>query len=129
MTDAVTGKKTYGDWTTDNWALFNTPKIKGYTASLDKVIEKLVTGDTKDETVDIYYKKNPEPKKPEKPAETPKAPEEKAPEATPAQTVETPQLPTTGNEKDNAVLAAGTFATGASLLATVLKRRLRGEGK
>ena len=122
MTDAVTGKKTYGKWTTDNWDMFKTPQIAGYTPTLDEVVKKLVTGDTKDETVDIYYKKNPAPKAPEKPAETPKAPEE-AP--APAKEAPAPQLPQTGNSKDAASLAAGTFAVGTSLLATVLKRRFQ----
>lgn len=119
MTDAVTGKKTYGKWTTDNWDMFKTPQIDGYTSTLDEVAKKLVTGDTKDETVDIYYKKNPAPKAPEKPAETPKAPE--------AEPAPAPQLPQTGNSEDVAALAAGTFAAGASLLATVLKRRFQGK--
>ena len=132
-TDAVTGDKTYGDWSEDSWKLFNVPKVKGCTSSLDKVLEKLVTDSTKDETVDIYYKKNPEAKLPEKKPETPKAAKEKQSEleaqTVPAQTAEVPQLPATGNSKDNAILAAGTFAAGTSLLATVLKRRMRGSKK
>ena len=104
--------------------MFKNPQIAGYTPTLDEVVKKLVTGDTKDETVDIYYKKNPAPKAPEKPAETPKAPEAE-PAPAPAEEAPAPQLPQTGNSKDAASLAAGTFAVGTSLLATVLKRRFQ----
>lgn len=59
-------------------------------------------------------------------AETPKAPEaELAPD--PAQEVPAPQLPQTGNSEDVAALAAGTFAAGTSLFASVLKRRFKGK--
>ena len=88
--DSVTGEKTYGDWTQDKWAEFDTPALEGYTASLDKVEEKAVGGDTKDEVVDIYYNKPeepaPAPEEPAKPAEpVPAKPAEPVPaEPTPA---------------------------------------------
>lgn len=71
---AVTGKKTFGKWMTNNWDAFKTPELSGYTPALDEVVKKLVTGDMKDETVDINYEKNLAPKAPEKPdkAETQK---------------------------------------------------------
>lgn len=56
-TDAVTGEKTYGDWSKAKWDEFKSPKVKGYTASKDKAAKKTVYGDTKNDTVDIYYKK------------------------------------------------------------------------
>lgn len=144
--DSVTGGKTYGDWTQDKWAEFDTPALDGYTASLDKVEEKVVGGDTKDEVVDIYYNKPeepaPAPQEPEKPAdpvpaeptpEEPKKPAKPAPEKKEAPAPAKPkakmkttvvtttqaQLPQTGNKDDKVVKASGVLALGASLMATL----------
>lgn len=121
--DSVTGEKTYGDWTQDKWSEFDTPALEGYTASLDKVEEKVVSGDTKDEVVDIYYNKPEEPEKPAKPApEKKEAPAPAKPKAKVKTTVVTTtqaQLPQTGNKDDKVVKASGVLALGASLMATL----------
>lgn len=113
-TDAVTGEKTYGEWSKDKWDEFDSPEIKGYTASLDKVLKEIVDGNTKDKIVDIYYKKKeaPAPAKPETPAP--------AQEAAPAPAV---SLPQTGNENSVLTQASGMFAVGGSLLAAVVSRK------
>ena len=142
--DSVTGEKTYGDWTQDKWSEFDTPALEGYTASLDKVEEKAVGGDTKDEVVDIYYNKPeepaPAPQEPEKPAEPvpaeptpeePKKPAKPAPEKkeapakpkvkmkTTVVTTTQAQLPQTGNKDDTTIKTSGVLALGASLMATL----------
>ena len=55
--DAVTGKETYSDWSTENWDSFTAPAINGYTADKD-VKETVVTGDTTETTVSIVYTAN-----------------------------------------------------------------------
>lgn len=144
--DSVTGEKTYGDWTQDKWDEFNTPVLDGYTASLDKLEEKAVGGDTKDEVVDIYYNKPeepaPAPEEPASPAEPVPTKPEETPEKTekpaepaqekkeapaPAKPKEKPtvvtttqaQLPQTGNKDDKMVKTSGVLAAGASLMATL----------
>ena len=124
-TDAVTGQKTYGEWSKDKWDEFDTPEIKGYTASLDKVLKEIVDGDTKDKVVDIYYKKKEAPvsSKEEPKKEEPKQAE---PAPTPAPTPQA-SLPQTGNKDSILMQSAGMFATGASLLATVINRKKKSE--
>lgn len=53
--DEVTGKVTYGDWSTDEWASYQTPAITGYTPTRDQVAQVTVDGDTRDQTIDISY--------------------------------------------------------------------------
>ena len=53
--DGVTGAKTYGAWSTDNWDAVQIPVFAGYTASQDQVAAQLVTGEDSDQTVDVYY--------------------------------------------------------------------------
>ena len=124
-TDVVTGQKTYGEWSKDKWDEFDTPEIKGYTASLDKVLKEIVDGDTKDKVVDIYYKKKEAPvsSKEEPKKEEPKQAE---PAPTPAPTPQA-SLPQTGNKDSILMQSAGMFATGASLLATVINRKKKSE--
>ena len=55
-TDAVTGKKTYGEWTQGKWKAYDTPEVPGYTATISQIAEASVDGDTKDKTIDVYYK-------------------------------------------------------------------------
>ena len=124
-TDAVTGQKTYGEWSEDKWDEFDTPEIKGYTVSLDKVLKEIVDGDTKDKVVDIYYKKKeaPAPAKEEPKKEEPNQAE---PAPTPAPTPQA-SLPQTGNKDSILMQSAGMFVTGASLLATVINRKKKSE--
>ena len=56
--DKVNQSKTFGDWTSSQWGEKTTPKIAGYTASLDSVGQVTVDGLTKDQVVDIGYKAN-----------------------------------------------------------------------
>ena len=53
----MTGKVNYGKWTTATWQAIPVPTINGYTpsATVPKVI---VTGDTKDQTVNVTYNAN-----------------------------------------------------------------------
>ncbi|MFC7252774.1 BspA family leucine-rich repeat surface protein [Bombilactobacillus mellifer] len=53
--DGVTGAKTYGAWSTDNWDAIQIPVFAGYTASQDQVAAHQVTGEDSDQTVDVYY--------------------------------------------------------------------------
>ena len=53
--DGVTGAKTYGAWSTDNWDAIQIPVFAGYTASQDQVAAQLVTDQDSDQTVDVYY--------------------------------------------------------------------------
>ena len=53
--DGVTGAKTYGAWSTDNWEAIQIPVFAGYTASQDQVAAHQVTGEDSDQTVDVYY--------------------------------------------------------------------------
>ena len=53
--DGVTGAKTYGAWSTDNWDAIQIPVFAGYTASQDQVAAQEVTGGDSDQTVDVYY--------------------------------------------------------------------------
>ena len=54
--DQVTGQKTYGAWNTARWDKYTVPVITGYKPSMSFVAAKVVTGNSKDEQVDIYYK-------------------------------------------------------------------------
>lgn len=60
LVDNVTGKITYGNWSTDKWTEIAVPVVAGYTASQDKVAGQNVTSDTKDVTISITYKANPQ---------------------------------------------------------------------
>lgn len=56
--DEVTGKVTYSDWTTGQWASYDVPSIPGYIASQSSVAKEAVTSDTKDQTINITYTAN-----------------------------------------------------------------------
>ena len=135
-TDAVTGKKTYGDWSDGSWDKYTSPKVKGYTASKDTVGKKSVDGDTKNKTVDIYYKKK------SASASQKNGGKSTGGSSTTSTTTAAGNggsgaagttasgsgttaatLPQTGNESSIALQASGMFATGASLLATVVARK------
>ena len=53
--DGVTGAKTYGAWSTDNWDAIQIPVFAGYTASQEQVAAQLVTAQDSDQTIDVYY--------------------------------------------------------------------------
>lgn len=120
-TDAVTGEKTCGDWSKAKWDEFRSPKVKGYTASKDKVAKKTVYGDSKNDTVDIYYKKSG--------ASVQNGNSVSGQGSTPSTTslttgqASSASLPQTGNESSILMQSAGMFATSASLLATVAGRK------
>ena len=52
------GKHAHPDWTTGEWASYDVPTIPGYTASQTSVAKETVTGETKDQTVNITYTAN-----------------------------------------------------------------------
>ena len=58
--DEVTGKVTYGDWTTGSFDSYDVPSVEGYTASQDKVDTDKVTSDTQNSEVNISYTANPQ---------------------------------------------------------------------
>ena len=47
-------------WTTSEWASYDVPTIPGYTASQSQIAKTAVTGETKDQTVNITYTANPQ---------------------------------------------------------------------
>ena len=56
--DEVTGKVTYGDWSTGSFDSYVVPSVDGYTASQDKVDTATVTSDTQNSEVNITYTAN-----------------------------------------------------------------------
>ena len=58
VVDEVTGKVTYGAWSTGNWGPFTTPTIDGYTPTIASIATKPVTYGTGPESVDITYTPN-----------------------------------------------------------------------
>ena len=54
------GKDAHPAWTTGEWANYDVPTIPGYTASQSNVNKETVTGETKDQTVNITYTANPQ---------------------------------------------------------------------
>lgn len=58
VVDKVTGKVTYGAWSTGNWGPFTTPTIAGYTPTIASIATKPVTYGTDPESVDITYTPN-----------------------------------------------------------------------
>ena len=56
--DEVTGKVTYVDWTTGNWAEVTVPTVDGYTPNQTSVAAETVTDQTDDSTVNITYTAN-----------------------------------------------------------------------
>ncbi|PEG97405.1 hypothetical protein CP360_01730 [Lactobacillus sp. UMNPBX9] len=56
--DEVTGKVTYGDWTTGSFNSYDVPSVEGYTASQDKVDTDKVTSDSTNSEVNISYTAN-----------------------------------------------------------------------
>ena len=55
--DRVTGQKIYGAWNTARWSKFVVPTLTGYIPSNANVAAKAVTSASKNERIDIYYKK------------------------------------------------------------------------
>lgn len=55
--DRVTGQKIYGAWNTARWSKFVVPTLTGYIPSSANVAAKAVTSASKNERIDIYYKK------------------------------------------------------------------------
>lgn len=50
------GTQNYSEWSKDYWGEFNTPSQDiGFFNSSKKVDKQIVDGNTKDQTVDIYY--------------------------------------------------------------------------
>src|SRR5699024_7751032 len=56
--DEVTEKVTYGKWTTGQWDSYETPALKGYTASQTSVATTPVDENTKNQTVEVSYTPN-----------------------------------------------------------------------
>ncbi|WPU43516.1 mucin-binding protein [Limosilactobacillus reuteri] len=57
-TDAVTGAKTYGNWSDQSFAAVKSPELKGYTADKAQIDKQTVNGDSKDFTFTVTYTKN-----------------------------------------------------------------------
>ena len=53
--DGVTGAKTYGAWSTDNWDAVQIPVFAGYTASQEQIAAQAVDSNTTDQTINIFY--------------------------------------------------------------------------
>ena len=49
------GTKTYGEWSKDYWEEYDAPILDGRNPNYYKVVKQIVDGNTKDQTVDIYY--------------------------------------------------------------------------
>ena len=56
--DEVTGKVTYGKWTTGEWSRYEVPSVPGYTASQSEVPAVNVTDTTKDQMLTLTYTAN-----------------------------------------------------------------------
>ena len=56
--DEVTGKVTYGDWTTGEWTRYEVPAVPGYTPSQSDVPAVNVTDTTKDQMLTLTYTAN-----------------------------------------------------------------------
>ena len=56
--DGVTGKVTYGDWSTGSFDSYDVPSVEGYTASQSKVDTATVTSDSTNSEVNISYTAN-----------------------------------------------------------------------
>ena len=56
--DEVTGKVSYGNWTTGSFDSYVVPSVEGYTASQDKVDTDKVTSDSTNSEVNITYTAN-----------------------------------------------------------------------
>ena len=54
-TDAVTGAKTYGNWSDQSFAAVTSPKLKGYTADEAQIDKQTVNGDSKDLAFTVTY--------------------------------------------------------------------------
>ena len=58
-TDAVTGEKTYGDWSAaQSFDAVTSPELKGYTADKAQIDKQTVNGDSKDLEFTVTYTKN-----------------------------------------------------------------------
>ena len=55
--NAVSGEKTYDDWSTGHWGAITVPVVTGYTASQAQVAAQTVTAQDRDQLLDIYYTK------------------------------------------------------------------------
>ena len=55
--NAVSGEKTYDDWSTGHWGAITVPVVAGYTASQAQVAAQTVTAQDSDQLLDIYYTK------------------------------------------------------------------------
>ena len=55
--NAVSGEKTYDDWSTGHWGAITVPVVAGYTASQVQVAAQTVTAQDSDQLLDIYYTK------------------------------------------------------------------------
>mgnify|MGYP004700967595 FL=1 len=78
-TDAVTGEKTYGEWSADQtFDVVNSPKIKGYTPDKEQIDKQTVKGDSNDLEFTVTYTKNDVPLNPVEPttpdSQTPQSP-------------------------------------------------------
>lgn len=78
-TDAVTGEKTYGDWSADQtFDTVNSPTIKGYTPDKQQIDKQTVNGNSNDLEFTVTYTKNDVPVTPVEPitpdSKTPQGP-------------------------------------------------------
>ena len=61
-TDAVTGEKTYGNWSADqSFDAVKSPELKGYTADKAQIDKQTVNGDSKDLEFTVTYRSNDKP--------------------------------------------------------------------
>ncbi|EDW9662243.1 hypothetical protein AA219_004656, partial [Salmonella enterica subsp. enterica serovar Newport] len=58
-TDAVTGEKTYGEWSADqSFDAVKSPDLKGYTPDKNQIDKQTVTGSSNDLSFKVIYTKN-----------------------------------------------------------------------
>ncbi|MHB9648948.1 lectin-like domain-containing protein [Weissella paramesenteroides] len=96
-TDAVTGEKTYGEWSADqSFAAVTSPAIKGYTPDQAQIATQTVNSDSSDLEFKVIYTKNEIPVNPSEP-DTPVNPSEPDAPVNPSEpdTPVNPQLPQT----------------------------------
>lgn len=90
--DLVTGKVTYGDWSTGKWDSFTPETVAGYTANPNEVKEETVNAKIADQTVEINYIQNSKPTNPINPT-SPTEPDQPTKPVTPTKPVQ-PTQPT-----------------------------------
>ena len=122
-TDAVTGEKTYGAWSTaQQFAAVDSPAIKGYTPDQHQISTQTVTGDSSDLEFTVVYKADSTPTKPVKPGQPTKPVKPEQP-TTPAKPVK-PGQPMAPAKPDQPMISAKPVQTGQTTTTKFVGQRL-----